>query len=755
MKIKEINILEFGCLKNKVINPDVGMNVIYGENESGKSTVMLFIKFMLYGFSRRGASNSDRERSISWSGHVAAGSLTFEHEGREYRIERRYTDSGRSGSEKLRAVCLDDGDEIATDKSMGEYFLGVPKEVFESSAYVGQMRATQLDGEKTAASIRNMLTSADESVDTAKIIKGLDSVRVGYLHKNKNGGSLYEDEQRITVTRQRLEKAKDASFLLEEQLQKLERAKNEYAIVKRELEEKDALVSEMNKVNILARFKELDKTRAEREALTSKKEKLVADNLKTELFPDRSHIAELRHCARTLDNAKKELEERGAELSSKNEAGYDPELALLGERLEQNGGAESILGAVEGKKKKSKLHSGVIAAVWIAQAALSTAATSLMLLGYSWGAAFFAFLALAIILTVRSANTKKRLKAEILNIADEYGTTPEMLSARFEQCMDAKQKKSEQLSLLTVAKAELASAERVYATCESDLKELLAKTLSDFEATVDVAENEVARLEGFIAAYEDIVREEEALSRLIRNEEGALSGYNAEELRGSLAVDIQDITPAAISEAQRVRGFLAAKKATLEQRVMTLGNAVAELRANATDPLAIADELAELEVKLSRDREFYDALTLAMESIEQAGQVMSGSVMPAVSKRAGEIMSRVSSEKYTALRATGTLGVSLDSEGFGVKSEYLSGGTRDAAYLALRLALFDRIYGEERPPLILDEALCQLDGERAERLLQMLCELSRDGIQCLCFTSHEREAEICRRIGAEYKEIRL
>ncbi len=755
MRIKEINILEFGCLKNKVIKPDCGMNVIYGENESGKSTVMLFIKFILYGFGRKGASNSDRERSISWSGHIAAGSMTLEHGGREYRIERRYTEGGRSGSEKLRAVCLDDGSEIATDKSIGEYFLGVPKEVLESSAYVGQMRATQLDGEKTAASIRNMLTSADESVDTAKILKGLDSVRVEYLHKNKNGGSLYEDEQRISATRQRLEKAKDASFLLEEQLQKLERAKNEYTMVKRELEEKDALVSEMNKVNLLVRFNKLEETRKEKEALTAKKEKLASDTLKTEFFPDRNHVAELRLCARAFGDAQKEVEERKGTLSAKAESGYDSELADLGERLEQSGGAESVLSDVEGKKKKSRLHSGVIAAVWVAQGALSTAAAALMLLGYAWGAALFAFLALAIILTVRAVNIKRKLRAEIFDIAAQYGVVTDGLGERLAQCTNELAKKKEQLSHIAVARAELSAAERAYLSCENNLTQLLARTLPSFEPTYLAAQNEVKRLEGFVAAYEDTVREEEALLRVIKNEEAVLSSYNADELRNSLSVDVNDITPAAVSEAQRVRGFLAAKKASLEQRVMSLGNSVAELRANSTDPLAIADELAELEGRLSRDREFYDALTMAMESIEQAGQIMSGSVMPSVSKRAGEIMSRISNDKYTALRTTGTLGVSLDSEGFGVKSEYLSGGTRDAAYLALRLALFDRIYGEERPPLILDEAFCQLDGERAASLLQMLCELSRDGIQCLCFTSHKREAEICGRIGAEYKEIRL
>ena len=51
MRIRELYIAEFGGIKNKKIELDAGqkLNIIYGENESGKSTIFLFIKFMFYG----------------------------------------------------------------------------------------------------------------------------------------------------------------------------------------------------------------------------------------------------------------------------------------------------------------------------------------------------------------------------------------------------------------------------------------------------------------------------------------------------------------------------------------------------------------------------------------------------------------------------------------------------------------------------------------------------------------------------------
>lgn len=68
MKIKELNIVEFGCLRNKKIVLGDGLNVIHGENESGKSTIMLFIRFMFYGLPARSKKNYDRERSLSFEG---------------------------------------------------------------------------------------------------------------------------------------------------------------------------------------------------------------------------------------------------------------------------------------------------------------------------------------------------------------------------------------------------------------------------------------------------------------------------------------------------------------------------------------------------------------------------------------------------------------------------------------------------------------------------------------------------------------
>ena len=52
MKINHIKINAFGKVKNKEINLDDNLNIIYGKNEAGKSTILKFIINSFYGISK-------------------------------------------------------------------------------------------------------------------------------------------------------------------------------------------------------------------------------------------------------------------------------------------------------------------------------------------------------------------------------------------------------------------------------------------------------------------------------------------------------------------------------------------------------------------------------------------------------------------------------------------------------------------------------------------------------------------------------
>lgn len=69
MFIKKIQINNFGKLKNKEIEFKSGINIIYGENESGKSTLLDFISSMFYGINKNknGKEISNYDKYLPWS----------------------------------------------------------------------------------------------------------------------------------------------------------------------------------------------------------------------------------------------------------------------------------------------------------------------------------------------------------------------------------------------------------------------------------------------------------------------------------------------------------------------------------------------------------------------------------------------------------------------------------------------------------------------------------------------------------------
>ena len=91
MKLIECYIESFGKIKDKRITFTDGLNCIKDDNGSGKTTLSVFIKVMLYGMSdtkKASLEENDRKHYLPWDGSAARGSLTFEADGKQYRIER-------------------------------------------------------------------------------------------------------------------------------------------------------------------------------------------------------------------------------------------------------------------------------------------------------------------------------------------------------------------------------------------------------------------------------------------------------------------------------------------------------------------------------------------------------------------------------------------------------------------------------------------------------------------------------------------
>ena len=144
MVIHRIHIASFGPLRDFDCELYSGMNVIRGENESGKTSLAMFI---FYGLSGRSIDSlpSERRKYVNWETGTAEGYIIASHEGKEYRIERSLSVAVRAGSSKESVSET----VTVTDTSTGERVHGLEDGVFRCArAGVFQHGILRADGQK-------------------------------------------------------------------------------------------------------------------------------------------------------------------------------------------------------------------------------------------------------------------------------------------------------------------------------------------------------------------------------------------------------------------------------------------------------------------------------------------------------------------------------------------------------------------------------------------------------------------------------
>ncbi len=742
MKIEQLNIIEFGGLSDRHYTLSEGLNIFEGDNETGKSTLWLFIKFMLYGMPKKG--QAERSRSVSRTTHTASGTMTVTHGGETYRIERSFSENSRGRVSTLR---LCDGEKVFEDMEPGEALLGVTRDIFENSVGIGQNACASLGGEKGAAAIRNILSSADEDVDIEKIQKKLDSIRVGYRHRNGKGGLLYELSESINRLEQRLTAATDGRLKIKDSERRLSELSDSMKGTEEELSGLSEITERLRRLEIVGRFDSLVKTKSELAQAETELDELVKKNTVNGHIPTAADGASLMSAANGCIRAQGSLDEATERLEKLSNAPVSDkarEKAKAGSLFERDGGAELLA-----HLKKARLRKTGGAALTFMGAILSVTFLALALVNISMAllAAVFAVLAFSgsavlvfgiFLIFNGKAEEKKNMLASLpkdIN-AEDY----------INECIEAYKNQSEHNEAIVRATAVRESAEEhcryLFSTLTNEMKRLCPST----EIGIENAQKEAWRINSFADSHRKLHGRVETLKGLIKNEENILAVYDEAELR-RLAKSEEE--PAcSFEDAETKKRFLNEKLRVLKQRENDLKTELFNLKAYCEDPTALRDELTSKRKKLAEAEEYYDALVIAMDTIEQAASAMRGNVTPAIGRTAGEMISDICGGRYESISLGKNMDIFLiDKNGVSTTVDMMSGGMRDASYIALRISLMLRIFGSELPPLMMDETFCQLDDGRMRQMLLILDKLSGRGAQCLLFTCHKREAEACRNMN--------
>lgn len=156
MVILEVGITNFGKLHDRKISFDKGMNVIYGENEAGKTTVHSFIRAMLFGLDRqrgRASRTDDYSKYEPWESPAAyEGTLRFQKGRAVYRIYRRFSRNDR----RTEIINETTGEEL-TEEMLRELLGGVTESSFMNTVCISQMKAAP--GQSLSDELRNSMVN--------------------------------------------------------------------------------------------------------------------------------------------------------------------------------------------------------------------------------------------------------------------------------------------------------------------------------------------------------------------------------------------------------------------------------------------------------------------------------------------------------------------------------------------------------------------------------------------------------------------
>lgn len=240
-----------------------------------------------------------------------------------------------------------------------------------------------------------------------------------------------------------------------------------------------------------------------------------------------------------------------------------------------------------------------------------------------------------------------------------------------------------------------------------------------------------AALEEHCALWEQMEEAEEAERACRGSFESARGVLNEMETTALRALDFTDGS----SEAARLSRRLAAGRAEIETLSRQLAQANGRLAAMG-DPLVLSSSLGCMREEYEQLCGEYDAISLAVETLRDADSEIERRFSPELGRVASSYMSAVTGGRYADVLINRDFSAMtrVSDDAVSRRAEYLSAGTLDIMYLAVRLAVCELALPDgETCPLILDDALVNLDDERLEQAMKLLAEVARER-QVILFT---------------------
>lgn len=232
MKINKLQINAFGNIENKEIELSENINVIYGKNEAGKSTLLKFIVDSLYGISKnkRGKEFSDYDRYKPWKTEEFSGKISYTLDnGKKFEVFRDFNKKNpKIYDEELNDISK----EFTIDKTYGNQFFfeqtKIDEDTFLSTlaSMQQEVRLGKQEQNTLVQKLANLAGTGDDNVSYKKAIEKINKRQVeeiGTLRTQGRPINIVKDEKfKLQDEIGELEEYKDKQYEIEELKQGLE-----------------------------------------------------------------------------------------------------------------------------------------------------------------------------------------------------------------------------------------------------------------------------------------------------------------------------------------------------------------------------------------------------------------------------------------------------------------------------------------------------------------------------------------------------
>jgi DNA repair exonuclease SbcCD ATPase subunit len=791
VKLRELRIEGFGKLEERSVVFDERFNVIVGSNEAGKSTLANAIVAVLFGVGRQ------RDAWRPWSGARYAAALQYVLEdGRRFEIQRDFERDPKG----VRAYD-ESGNDVSAELTVGKVIipgqahLKIPLEVFVNAACVAQGSA-EIDGaraERISTALAHALDGGPREDAALGALRRLDealALHVGTKRATVNAPlrklheSLAEADAEADGVRARLRGLDNVRARLEQERKRAHE-------LERALREHERLARAYRAQTLQTRLVALREVRDTVAALH--RERMLYDDV--DEFPPGS-LAQLEmryhewHTAETLSASaaeaaaetrltpvlEVELSERLRDGGALDETAFRELEADVARAAEAHAKAsfaaneaQSARRAVSGGNELfgAALAGGALVAVgaivlavlhdWFLAPLVGVVALALFAVAWSrWNGRRNALQKIAKMEQTADAAAKAERSAArgVAKVLEPLGVPSfEELSKRRERARELYERK-----LLAQRNAERAGTARAAAFASGRRYDDAVRALLEPSGSRDADLAAGRRLDQRRSARDGIDLQ---LSMLEVRRRDVLGDDEEYALDAELAALLgAGVDPAGVDRPPRA---FAAEGDELERRRGDTRSTIAALDAELRTAEAQLDDLASLDERAGRLRaetasleRFEEALGLARRCIDERTREAHQKFARRLADYASRTLDGITGGRYADVRVDPTtLAVKVRAPETReiVEIDRLSSGTREQAYLVVRLAMV-RMFAEgmETAPLLLDDPFAHWDEGRIERSFAVF-EAVASGVQTILFTTQRPVADAAVARGARLIDL--